>query len=175
MFFLHQKINKEVSRGFTLVELIIYIAIASIMFGAIASFVFVLLESRNKNIVINEIEQQGLFALETITQTVRNAKDINTPALGTDSTSLSIDVVDGSSNPTVFAISNNVINITEGIGSLISLTNSHISATNISFKNLSRTDTPDIIKIQFTLEYNNPAKKAEFNYSKTFYGSSSVR
>ncbi len=165
-------INRQ---GFTLIELIIYVAIASVMFMAISSFAFILLRSRIRSQVITEVEQQGAYVMQIITQTIRNAEGINSPTQGGSNSSLSLNVSGSSNDPTVFDVSGSTLWISEGGGAPLKLTNSRLIVSDFLAQNLSRTNTPGIIKIQFDLKYNSQAEKAELDYSKTFYGSASLR
>ncbi len=168
--------KKYVSQtGFTLIEVLLYVGIFSILLISTSVFVATLLESRIKNQTIAEVEQQGLQVMQIITQTVRNATSINTPSQGASGTFLSVDTYSGVLNPTVFDLLGGTIRITEGIGSAIVLANSRVSASALTFRNLSRASTPSIIRIQFTLSYVNNLGRNEYNYSKTFVGSASLR
>lgn len=158
------------NKGITLIELIIYIALTSIMLLGISSFITFTLKSRIKSQVVSEIEQQGVFVLQTINQTIRNAEGINYPLQGTSSNTLSLD----DAQQTIFDVSNEVLRISQE-GTFINLTNSKISVSEFSVQNLSEDDTPGIIKTKIILEYNNLSGKEEYNYSKTFYGSASLR
>lgn len=166
---------KNNQRGFTLVELLLYVAIASVMFLAISVFLSVLLQSRIKNQTIAEVEQQGFQVMQIITQTVRNANIINTPAQGASAPSLSINAYAIGNNPTIFDLAGGTIRITEGVGSAVSLTNSRITASALAFQNLSRAGTPGTIRIQFTLTHLNPEGRNEYSFTRTFIGSATLR
>lgn len=162
-------------KGFTLIELLLYISIASIMLLVIFAFFFFLLQSRVKNQTITEVEQQGLATMQIITQTIRNAEVITSPMQGVSAPSLTLDVITTANDPTIFDLANNVIRIKEGTGLNVPLTNSHVIASNFSFSNLSRTGTLGIIRIQFTLSHQNLSNRNEYNFSKTFTSSASLR
>lgn len=161
--------------GFTLVELLLYVSIAAIILLITSLFLSTLLESRIKNQTIAEVDQQGIAVMQLITQTARNAEAITSPAVGASASTLTLDVVTAPSDPTIFDLSSGVIRITEGVGSATALTNSHVTASAVTFRNLSRTGTPGTIRIQFTITYVNPSGRNEYNYSKTFIGSASLR
>lgn len=165
----------QTKKGFTLIELLLYVAISSVMLLAISFFLQTLLESRIKNQTIAEVEQQGLQVMQLITQTTRNAEAITSPLLGTSASSLTLDVITVISDPTIFDLSSGAIRITEGAGSPVALTNSRVTASNLTFQNLSRAGTPGIIRIQFTLTHINPEGRNEYNFSKTFIGSATLR
>ncbi|MBT4277762.1 hypothetical protein HOD96_03410 [Candidatus Falkowbacteria bacterium] len=163
------------SNAFTLIELILYIGIASILLVTISSFLFILLESRVKNQTIAEVEQQGIQAMQIITQTIRDAEGVNSPTQGTSGSTLSLDVITAGNDPTVFDLSSNTLQITEGSGGAVSITNSRIIVSDLTFRNLSYSNAQGAIKIEFTLTHINPEGRQEYGYSKTFYGSASIR
>jgi len=161
--------------GFTLIELLLYVAISSVILLATSFFLQTLLESRIKNQTIAEVEQQGLHVMQIINQTLRNADIIDSPALGTSAASLSINTYTPTNNPTVFDLAGGAVRIKEGTASVVPLTNSRITASGLTFQNLSRTSTPGTIRIQFTLTHVNPSGRNEYNFSKTFTGSATLR
>ena len=164
----------RIRSGFTLIELVLYIGIASIMLLVTSVFLSTLLESRIKNQTIAEVEQQGIQAMQIITQTLRNADEIVAPKEGKTAGSLSLRPFNISES-TVFDISGGAIRITEGAGSAVLLTNLRVTAAALTFQNLSRANTPGTIRISFTLAHVNPAGRNAYNFSKIFYGSASLR
>lgn len=167
--------GNRTQRGFTLLELLLYIAIVAIIVSSFSAFLVLALRMRVKMQTIAEVEQQGKRVMQLITQTARNAVTINSPAVSATSTSASFDVVTASKDPTVFDVSSNALRIQEGTSSAVVLTNSRVTASGLQFYNISRTSTPGIIRIQFSLSYVNPAGRDEYSYSKTFYASAALR
>ncbi len=165
----------QTNRGFTLIELLLYVGIASIMLLVISTFLSTLLESRVKNQTIAEVEQQGVQVMQMITQTLRNADTINSPTAGVSAASLSVNTYTSINNPTVFDLSGGVIRIKEGTGAVVSLTNTRVTASALNFQNLSRTSTPGTMRISFTLAQVNPSGRNEYNFTKTFIGSATLR
>lgn len=163
------------NRGFTLIELLLYISIASIIVFTTASMLRFTLELRVKNQTIAEVEQEGTQLMQLITQTIRNATAVNSPSLGNSATSLSLEVIDSASNPTVFDLSSGAVRITEGTGVATNLTSSRVTVSNLNFQNLSRSGTPNTIRISFTLTYINTSGRNEYDFSQNFYGSASLR
>lgn len=161
--------------GFTIIELLLYVAISSVILLVISLFLQTLLESRIKNQTIAEVEQQGLQVMQMITQTARNAEAITSPAQGASAATLTLDVITVANDPTIFDLASGVIRITEGTGSAVSLTNSRITASSLTFQNLSLTSTPGTIRIQFTLTHVNPEGRNEYSFTKTFTGSATLR
>jgi len=167
--------NKNNNKGFTLIELLIYMAIVSIMLLGIVGFSRAMIISQTRNLVISEVESQGMQVLQIISQTIRNGESIIAPNIGTGANSLTVNVVTSSADPAIFSLSNDIIYIKEGSGGLVNLTSSRVIASDLLFQNLSLPNTPGIVKFSFVLSYNNQSAQGEYNFAKTFYGSAALR
>jgi len=172
---LQNNIKIKKNKGFTLIELLLYIAISSIILLITSLFLSTLLESRVKNQTISEVEQQGVQVMQIITQTIRNGDIVNSPTAGTSSASLSLNTFTPANNPTVFDLSSGVIQIKEGTSTVIPLTNSKVTASSLSFLNLSRSSTPGVVQVSFTISYLNLSGRNEYSFTKNFIGSASLR
>lgn len=153
----------------------LYLAIASTVLMVSTMLLSTLLESRVKNQTIAEVEQQGLFVMQMITQTVRNAEGIAAPAAGANGTSLTLDVLTAGEDPTVFGVASGTVYVTEGSGSAVALTNAHVIVSGFTVQNLTQSSTPGALRVSFTLTYVNPSGRNEYSFSKQFYGSASLR
>jgi len=160
--------------GFTLIEILLYVSIAGAILLSVSIFWTILLQARVKNQTMAEVESQGAFVMELITQTVRNSEVIVSPAIGASSASATLTVA-APKNPTIFDMSGGVIRITEGVSAAVSLTNSRVVASELTFQNLTGAATPGTMRVNFTLTHVNPGGKNEYDYSKTFYGNASLR
>lgn len=163
------------TKGFTLIEFLLYFTIASMTIFVISIFLNTLLEFQTKSQTIAEVEQEGVQVMQILTQDARNAQAINTPGTGASSASLSLSTYDLNKNPTVFDLSSNAIRITEDANQPIFLTSDRVIASNLNFQNLSLSGTKGTVRIQFTLTYTNPGSLNQFNYSKTFIDSATIR
>jgi prepilin-type N-terminal cleavage/methylation domain-containing protein len=161
--------------GFTLVELLVYIGILAIVITSVVSTMFFVISTREKAKTINEIESQGALVMQLITQSIRNSEGVNSPEVGNNNNTISLSVSEQQDSPTVFDINNGVLRVKKGSQTEVDLTSSRVIASNLDFYNVSRTDTENIIKVEFQLEYNNQGPAFQFDYSKTFYGSASLR
>ena len=164
---------KNKQKGFTMVEILIYIGVAIIVLGAIAGVVAMLIQSKDKSQAIAEVEQQGVQIMNTITQSIRNAEAINSPGTGASASSLSLDVVNVGDDPTVFAESSGVLQMTEG-ATTSNITSSWVTISSLNFQNISRASTPGVIRISFTLTTGG-SNKGSFYFSRDFNGSASLR
>ena len=161
--------------GFTMIELLLYTSLASLLLLAISIFISLTLESRIKNQTMADVEEQGSQAMQIISQTIRNSAGINSPNQGISSPTLSLNVPDVSKSPTIFDQSSGILRIKEGNLAPVSLISSRITISNLTFQNLTRTGTKDIIRIQMTISYVNNNSRNEYDYHKTFYTSASLR
>lgn len=168
----HQHNRKN---GFTLIEVMLYVVIASVILPAISIFLSTVIESRIKNQTIAEVEQQGLQVMQIITQSIRNGTVINTPAIGTSAVTLSVGTIVPATSPTILSIVGGVVYIKEGAAVAVPLTNSRVAASGMSVTNLSRAGTPGTLRIMYTLTHNNPSGRYEYDFSKTFIGTATLR
>src|SRR3989344_533729 len=98
--------------GYTLIELLLYVSLSAVMLLAISMTLSTFLEAKIKNQTISEVNGGGVQVMQFITQTLRNAIGINSPAIGTNGASLSLSVVDPAKDPTIFDLSAGEIRIT---------------------------------------------------------------
>src|SRR4051812_761321 len=108
--------------AFTLIELLLYIAVTSVIMFGVSSFLIVSLQSRVKNQTIAEVEQQGAEVMAVVTQSARNAKTVTAPAVGASASSLTITTFVPATSPTVFDSASSLMQIKEGVGSAVPLT-----------------------------------------------------
>lgn len=163
-------------KGFTLVEMVLYVSLCSIILLSLSTFLSFLLSSRVKSQAINEVNQQGFQAMQLITQTVRNGRSVDIPVAGVSSSTLSITTGVPLLNPTVFTVGSTTLKIQEGGKIPIALTNSRVKVSSLIFQNISSaTGTEKVIRISFTMEYINPEGRSEYSYSKIFNGSATLR
>lgn len=162
-------------QGFTLIEIMLYVGIVSVIIPIFSVAMITFLESKVKNQTIAEVEQNGAQVMSEITQAIRSADAINSPVPGDSAVSLSLVMADSGKNPTLFDLSGSDIQIKEGADSPINLSSSRVVLSGLNFSNLSRAETVGTVRVQFTLSHINPGGRNEWDYSRTFYGSASAR
>ncbi|MBP6888840.1 MAG: prepilin-type N-terminal cleavage/methylation domain-containing protein [Candidatus Pacebacteria bacterium] len=169
-------IKKIKSKGFTLIEMILYVAICSMLLLSLSTMFSFLLGSRVKSQAITEVNQQGFFVMHLLTSSIRNAKSVDTPAMSATSPTLSITTQSPLLSPTVIGTSNQVIVLTEGAATALPITNSRISVSSLLFENISSSSSTDrVVRISYTLTYKSASLRQEYSYSKTFTGSATLR
>lgn len=168
------KKEKNKQSGFTLVEIILYIGLSAMLLASLGTLVNVSYQARARQQVMAEVEEQGTAAVQIVSQIIRGASSITLPAAGASASLAEVAVADVSKTPTILSLSGTTLQMAES-ATVNSLTNTQIEVSALSFKNLSAPTTPGTVKFQFTLSYKNPDSSPRFTYSKTFYGSASLR
>lgn len=161
--------------GFTLLEMLLALGIAATVLLAASALLGTTLEARIRAQATQEVHEQGLSVLHTMLQAVRNAENVLAPLSGNTTTSLSLDVVPGALDPTIFSVTSDTLRTTEGLSAPESLTNSRIRISGFTIENLSRAGTPGTVRIQFTAENVNPSGRSEYTFQESFTGSATLR
>lgn len=164
--------TKMKHKAFTMIEVLLYTALAVIILSAVAVLMVLFLNSRIKNQTIAEVEQNGLQATQIMSQKIRNSNSIVSPAVNTQAASLTIKKQDTTN--AVFALSGATLQDTEN-STTTDLTSNRVAVSNLSFTNMSGAGTFGSVKISFTVTYLNPQNLQPYNYSKNFYTSASLR
>lgn len=153
------------NKGFTLIELIIYIGIVTAILLVIFNFAWEVIYGNIKSQAIREVQQNARFSMEIIARTIKEAKAINSPNLGSSANSLSLEMTDSNLNPTVFDVSDNKLRIAQGANNPYELTNDRVIVSNLLFANLSYENTPGTIKIEISINHVNPTGRSEYQAS----------
>ena len=171
--------NSKKGAGFTLIELIIYMAIAGLVLALISNFAFNIIEGSNISSVYREVQQGGRQTLATINRNIKNAAAINSLA----PTSISLAMNDYAIDPTIIALNGAKIEITQGLNGPYDLTNDDVEVLSLLFTDLSYPavpldnppDTPGTIKTELVLKHVNWGQKSAYEASFGFESTSSLR
>lgn len=162
-------------KGFTFVEILLYLTIATMLLGTISVLMVTIYEGRIKNSVVREVEIEGERAMRTMAHTVRNAQSISSPTQGLTGSSLTLVVDTLANSPTIFDLNQGRVRMTEGAQASLYLTNDTVEVTQLTFHNLSYAGTPGIVYIFMNIGYVNQTGRNEYNYQKVFQTSVSLR
>jgi len=163
------------TRGFTLVETILYVAIVGSVLTAFVLFGLSITRNRVKNLVVTEVQYTGKHAIDIAGQLIREADDVVTPAEGNSATSLVLDMP-GTPDNTTIALNAGRVEITEGSGppTVTPITPDIITVSSLNFINRAAAGEKDNIVISFTAEFeNNPT--IEYQYSQDFEAGITIR
>ncbi len=154
--------------GFTLIELILYIALVTLMLSALIPFAWNVIEGGVKVSVEQEVYSQARYLSERIKKEIRDGSAINTCTYTASSGTLSIANLTGSLNPTVFAwtgAATNQITISQGGGAATRIHSADTSVTAFTCTDYTGTNT-DNVQITFTLGTNYTGSASQ-EYSET--------
>jgi type II secretory pathway pseudopilin PulG len=165
---LHTLSTHHRQQGYTLIELLLYVAMIGTLLTSVTYFFGVVVDARVKNQTVTEVNDQGTALMDYVTQTIRNATSITAPTTGVSAASLTLVVPTGSLSPTVFNMNSTTMQVKEGAGSVLPLTNDKVQLSGLTFKNLSRASTPGSVQVSFTLSRVNANNRNEYDYQKTF-------
>lgn len=118
-------------KGFSLFELVVYIAIFSIVIISVVSIATRSIASKTKALATQEVEQTTRFALQRITSDVRSAVDIDETAFV--SNVLTLTMIDGSI--ITYSRSSNAITIERNGGGAVQLTSGDVSVDEFVLQN----------------------------------------
>jgi prepilin-type N-terminal cleavage/methylation domain-containing protein len=166
--------------GFTLVELLIYIAIIGMVMTTFVYFGMTIFDYRNKSNAAQEVQANERMALSLMSQKIRGAKDVNiaSSTFNSDPGVLSLVMDDISKNPTIFSLTkaDGSLQIAEGGTSTTTVTSKNVLITNLVFTNLTATSgIAEDIGINMTMQYNNTSQDVKNNYSDSLETAVSIR
>lgn len=162
-------INKK---GFTLVEVIIYVAIIGVIVSSFISLSLAQTSARNKASSMSEAQANARFIWEFIDRRVKESNKINIPVSGATSSQLFFDSsLDGEEQSFVFENNNLYFQIASQARQ--ALNNQYIKISSVEFQNISL-DGQVSVHYEIDLEYNSEDSQ-DFEYLQKVEGSTYLR
>jgi len=164
--------TKKLQKGFTFIELLLYLGILTIMLSAIIPYAWNIIGGGQKSNTQEEVFSQARFIAERIKYEIRNASGINSVT----ATAISLSKTEAQLNPTVIDLNSGNIRITQGAGSPVVLNSPDTTISALTFTNYTSGDNKTKnIKFTFTLESNYNSVRQEFTETTTITGDAEVR
>ena len=176
-------VNKS---GFTLVELILYVALVGILLTAGAIFAGDVVLGSVKGRVRAKVQSEARFVIEKMRQEIVKGNNIILPIQGNFGNNFQIEIPGSpTSTLTCFQVSNSKFQMSEG-GTVVppvcntawkDLTSGEVEVSNLVFTNISSGTSlgEEAVKINMTLKNKNPGGKKEFDAEATVETSISLR
>ena len=163
------KQNKNTIRGFTLIEMLIYMGLLSIFLVVLVDVFIATLNVRIEAAAVAGVEQDGRFIISRLSYDITRASSITTPAsLGASGSTLTI-VISGSTY-TYSVVSGNLQVVING-SETINLNSSETTISGLTFLRIGNVGGKDTIQIQFTTTSSNLKKSgSETRTFKTTVG-----
>lgn len=146
-------------KGFTLIEMLIYTALAAIFLTGVTYFAIGLLNGQAKTLVEQEVNDNLRNAMRRIEFEIRNAQDLNTVTAN----DLCLKMSNATYNPTRIYVSGGKIRVAWGGGSSncsamandAQLTSNSVVVNSITFYNFGNGTTTKNISFKLDISYNN--------------------
>lgn len=162
--------NKKIKKntGFTLLELLIYISILSILVVTISSTFISLSKGRGQSQAKSEVNNSIRFATELMRQDLKNASVVSNPSLAGDANSTDTLTLTRTGVTIVYDVLGGVLRRKEGNSTEVAVTDSSILVSAPIFTRIENTSnafgtTNVSIKINMTFDYN--SKSSDWIYS----------
>jgi len=143
--------------GFTLIEVLIYVAILGAVVAAFIGFSISISSAKSKAYVAQEVQANARVALNLITQKILSANGINVgvSTFDVDPGGLSLAMANSNKNPTIISLNadNGQLQIREGIGEPLNITSDEVRITNLIFTYLNAGGEKESVKVELTAEY----------------------
>lgn len=156
-------------KGFTLIELILTIALAVIVITSVSLFVIDILKTRAKSTSVAEVQQNVRFTMNKISYYIRNTEGgINAGSSSfspTDPGTLYLEMGAGAADDVVIDVVSGRVRVTVGGGSSEFLTSDEVNVNSLVFTNNTASGSPRNIGVELDVEFNNPSNRTEFDYS----------
>lgn len=166
-------------KGFTLIETLIYISILGMVLVSFVTYTYSISNNREKTYVVQEVHANSRMALEIIRSKIHLASAVNTASstFGVDPGFLSLSMNNIAKNPTVIGLSQDdgILLIKEGSSATTSITSDETQISNLVFTDLTGSGNKKNIKINMTVEFNNPSGDQVYDFSQDVETSISLR
>ena len=144
--------HNQKTKGFTLIETVIYIALFTIIMSLILTAFFQIFGSYNQNKGRIEIEGEANFIMQKIIWAMSGAQTINSPALNATSSTLSINKFNYASNPIVFSLRSSTAMLSRGCSMALPISNNIVKISKLEFEHLpAQGDVPEGVKITLSV------------------------
>ena len=163
-----KKINLQ--SGYSIVEIIIYIAVFAVLTTVVMNSFIVLTSFYNQNRTHHDLLENGNSVMERLSREIRTANNIRTgtSTLGSNPGVLDLDSVDSSNNTQTvkFSTTNGALNLAVNGTSVGNLLGPNIQVTSLVFRKITTTNST-AVKIEMTLKDTKDATNLVENFYDT--------
>src|SRR3989338_2893396 len=162
-------VHSSTSRGFSLIEIVLYIAMVGVVLVVAAMFATDFFSSNAKVQALEEASRNARYAADRIAAEVRSAATINQGAsvFGANPGTLSIGSSVPLNDPTVFTVSGGALMVSQGGAPAEPITSGRVSITDLTFEDLTVFGRTRLVRIRVTAASRNAGGLAEVNASAT--------
>jgi len=142
------------ARGFTILELVVYVAVVGAVLTVAVSFLAEFSVTQQKTLVGAEVSHNARFAIARLSADVRDADGVNTGAsvFDTNPGTLSISMPTPALDPTVYSVSGGRLFVQQGTGPAVALTSSKTQVTEFTLDDVSVSGKTRAVRVHLTLK-----------------------
>ena len=145
------KVNKN---GFTLVELIIFIALFAALSGSFITILLTVTRVQVRQVSVVEVSEQSQFLLQQIQYYIQNSSMIDIP-INTPTSTLKLYTGVNSQDPLYITLASGTVYIQKTASGIPQpLSSNKVSVSNLTFVKHSNIPSHDSVSVSFTLAYN---------------------
>lgn len=154
-------VPKMISKGFTLLEVLIYVAIFAIVLGFLSSILIITTRVEMRESAAAEVTQQSSYIIQTIQRLVRESSQIESAG----ASNLVLRMASSSKDKTTISLSGGKVYIQEGSGGSNPLTSDKVTVNSLNFQKFSNPPGKDVVEITVTMTFN--SSNPQFAISKS--------
>lgn len=159
---------KNKNGAYSIIETIIYVAMLTVLIGAIAYATMTLFSVYKKTKIVRSIEVSAVDSMDRIIRDIRNATSVNTAISSFNSSNGILALVSGTTTSR-FYLSNQKIYVDENGTVLGALTSGSANVTSLIFRYIQATSSV-AVKVEMTI-----TSSSTPGFSKNFYNTAVLR
>lgn len=165
-----KKIDKK---AFTLIEVIVYVAIIGLLVVSFISFALAVSSLRSKNYVASEVNANLRVASEIIGKKIRGAQEVLAPAIGATSSQIFLDMPGSDPDIKILQDQGRIYLVEVGIATS-TLTSSSVNIKNLEFAHYSSGNNKSSINFTINAEYG-VSNSLDYNYENSLQTSVNIK
>lgn len=178
----HREISNRVKKGFTLVEMLIYIAVLSTVILTVSSFFLWIVRLNGKAKAMREVTDNAQRVMGVLSLEIKEAKSIYAPTsvFSTSTGQLSLETTkylsSGETQTYIdFFLCEKRLCLKKEGQDPIALTSDSVEVKAMEFNQIATTSTIPSIRVSLTIDYKAPAEKPEYFASINTTSTVSIR
>ena len=157
------KQNYKLTKGFTLIETLIYVGIFSVVALSLTGILWNTLRVNSNQQAANEVDENLRYIMSVLGEKVRSSTVVDT------ATSSTLVLKNASYEDITFSVTGDVLYLQEGSGASVALTSNKVKVDSLNFTKIEMAGAKDGVRVDITLSYN--SDKAELAFSKNLISS----
>ncbi len=151
-------------KGFSLIEMLIYIAVFSIVSVFLIAILTTFTRIEVRQTAVNDVNGQISFVSNVVQQLVQNSSLVNMTD-GVTTSTLNLRTASSSQDPTLVYASGTALYLEQGSAASVALTNANVNVTNFSVTPYENPGGATVVQMNLSLTYNNPNPASQFAQS----------